>query len=79
MNSIGPLLEEIEFVRNEFHNTKKPLRELATEAFASAEKADLDSRLVHPVDITIRHRIDAVFPAATPWPIQPLCVVGLDE
>ena len=45
MNSIGPLREEIKFVRNEFHNTKKPLRELATEAFASADKADLDSDL----------------------------------
>ena len=74
-NSISPLRAEIDLVRDEIHNSKKPLREMAMEAVANADKADLDSRVVHAVDLAIRRGIDAGLlapgPALQPPELQP--------
>ena len=74
-NSIGPLRAEIDLVRDEIHNSKKPLRELAMEAVQNASAADIDNRIAQGIDLAIRRGIDAGLlapgPALQPPELQP--------
>lgn len=70
-NSIGPLRAEIDLVRDEIHNSKKPLRELAMEAVANADKADLDNRIAQGIDRAIRQGLESGLLAPGPAAQQP--------
>ena len=74
-NSIEPLRAEIGLVRDEIHNSKKPLRELAMEAVQTASAADIDNRIAQGIDLAIRRGIDAGLlapgPALKPAELQP--------
>ena len=73
--SLGPLRAEIQLVKDELHGSKRPLRELAMEAVASADKADLDGRVGEAVELAIRRGIEngllAPGPALKPAELQP--------
>ena len=73
--SIEPLRAEIGLVRDEIHNSKKPLRELAMEAVQTASAADIDNRIAQGIDLAIRHGIEAGLlapgPAWKPAELQP--------
>lgn len=74
-NSMGPLRAEIDLLRDEIHNSKKPLRELAMEAVQTASAADIDNRIAQGIDQAIRRGIDAGLlapgPALQPAELQP--------
>ena len=73
--SLGPLRAEIQLVKDELHGSKRPLRELAMEAVANADKADLDRRVGEAVERAIRRGIEngllAPGPALKPAELQP--------
>ena len=73
--SIEPLRAEIGLVRDEIHNSKKPLRELAMEAVQTASAADIDNRIAQGIDLAIRRGIEAGLlapgPALQPAELQP--------
>ena len=73
--SLGPLRAEIQLVKDELYGSKKPLRELAMEAVANADKADLDGRVSEAVERAIRRGIKngllAPGPALKPAELQP--------